>query len=110
MFEDLDDFDEPMQLCRQAMDLYNDLGLAQSKEAAYLKQSLAFSLLAVEKSEEALQAAKDSLNVFQLLADRRGEAAAYNVLAQIYWSRSEKDKAISATTEAKRAAELVGDA
>merc|ERR1711976_1131132 len=83
--------------------------MAQSKEAAYLKQSLAFSLLAVEKPEEALQAGKDSLSIFQLLADRRGEAAANNVLAQIYWSRKEKDKAVSCVTEAKRLAEEVAD-
>merc|ERR1712066_646458 len=92
------------------MELYNELNLAQSKEAAYLKQSLAFSLLANEKSDEALQAAKDSLSIFQLLADRRGEAAANNVLAQIYYSRKDKEKAISTLAEAKRLAEEVADA
>merc|ERR1712187_877629 len=60
--------------------------------------------------EEALQAAKDSLNIFQVLVDRRGEAAANNVLAQIYWSRKEKDKALSCLEEGKRLAEDVADA
>merc|ERR1712039_389136 len=66
--------------------------------------------LANEKSDEALQAAKDSLSIFQVLADRRGEAAANNVLAQIYWSRKDKEKAVSTLAEAKRLAEAAADA
>merc|ERR1712187_55613 len=60
--------------------------------------------------DEALQAAKDSLSIFQVLTDRRGEAAANNVLAQIYWSRNDKERAISTLAEAKRLAEEVADA
>jgi tetratricopeptide (TPR) repeat protein len=110
MFDDLDDIDEPLRKCEEAAALYEDIGLGQGTEAAYLMQTLAFVLLALNKPDESLQKAKDSLNVFQLLADGRGEAAALNVLAQIHWSRSEKDKAKSSVQEALRAAQSAGDA
>jgi tetratricopeptide (TPR) repeat protein len=109
MFEDLDDVGEPVSICERALALYDEIGLSQSTEAAYLMQTLAFALLAFDKPDASLQRAKESLDIFQLLADRRGEAAAYNVLAQIYFSRDEKDKAKNSIVEATRAAELIGD-
>merc|ERR1711865_500294 len=108
-FAELDDFDEPLQHCQKAMELYRELGMANSAEAGYLHQTMAFAILALDKSDDALTTGQESLNIFQLLADRRGEAAAYNVLAQIHWSRKESDKARSSVSQALKSAIDSGD-
>merc|ERR1712139_388900 len=109
MFSELDDFEEPLQHCEKALDLYKELGMGSSAEAGYLMQTMAFTILALGKTDEALAMAQESLNIFQLMADRRGEAAAYNVLAQIHWSRQEQDKARSLVAQAIKSAEEAGD-
>merc|ERR1711862_245566 len=109
MYEDLDDYDEPANLCDQAIQLYTDLDLATSSDVAYVKQSLAFALLAADKQEEAVEAAKSSISMFEAINDLKGQATGNNVLAQVYWNQKNKEKAKVHVRLAKKVAEDAGD-
>jgi tetratricopeptide (TPR) repeat protein len=110
MFSDLDDVEEPLQLCQKALELYKELGMENSKEVGYLMQTMAFCILALNRAHEAVAMGEESLNIFQHMADRRGEAAAYNVLAQIHWNRNEQDKARTYVSQGLKSAQAAGDA
>merc|ERR1711957_383009 len=76
---------------------------------AYLLQTLAFALLAQGKKEAALEQAELSVGNFQALGNANGEAAAYNKMAQIYWSLQQKDDAVKMASKGVRVAVDCGD-
>lgn len=108
-FDMLDDASEPAKLCEKAASLYGQIGMSQSPECGYLMQTLAFALLAQGKSDEALAKATQSLDLFRELSNSAGEAAAYNKLAQIHWSRGEKDDAAKMAGKGVKIASDVGE-
>lgn len=105
----LDDPAEPERLCRKAMALYRNAGMEQGAEYAYVLQTLAFALLLQGKSDDAVSEAEASINAFRELGNASGEAAALNKLAQIYWSRKEKDDAAKMAGKASKIATDAGD-
>jgi tetratricopeptide (TPR) repeat protein len=105
----LDDPAEPEKLCRKAMALYRNAGMEQSAEFAYVLQTLAFALLLQGKSDDAVSEAEASINAFRELGNASGEASALNKLAQIHWSRKEKDDAAKMAGKAAKIATDAGD-
>lgn len=72
-------------------------------------QTMAFAVLALDNDSDPSQFAQESLNTFQLLQDRRGEATALNVLGQISWSSNQQDRARTYVEQAVTAAKDAGD-
>jgi len=104
-FWSLDEPTEPALNSEKALKLLAEIGLDDGAEAAYILNTYAFALLACERTDDAIEKAKDALNTFQELADACGEAFTLTTLAQIYWELKDKKEAINLAQKAHKVAE-----
>merc|ERR1719210_691714 len=97
-----------LPVARQAMSLFRDLNYGKGWEAASLL-AVTRSLVEKHQTKQAVQAAKEAIDRFKRIGDKRQEVFAHHILADVHMSAEAFDDALETCEQGLEVARELGD-
>lgn len=101
------DFAQARRFFDQSLDSL--AGMGSDKERAAMLNALAFAAQTQEKTSEALELYRQSIEISERLNDLQGKSAAINNLGRVYFTRGEYERALTLYRESLEIKERLGD-